>query len=68
MYVHTHTYEHTFKLLTSSKGQSKLCQYKKSVAVSEVYGKRKGKGRMLQDKTQAVRRITECLCYDLFHI
>jgi len=51
---------HSNSVITSSKGQNKLCHYKKSVAVSEVYGKGKGKGRMLQDKTQAVRCITEC--------
>lgn len=47
-------------VITSSKGQNKLCHYKKSVTVSEVYGKGKGKGRILQDKTQAFRHITKC--------
>jgi len=53
---------HSNSVITSSKGQNKLCHHKKSVAVSEVYGKGKGKGegRIFQDKTQTIKHITQC--------
>ena len=43
-------------VIISSKGPKKLCRYKRSVVLSEVYGKSEGK--IFQDTVQACRYIS----------
>ena len=43
-------------VIIPSKGPNKPCRYKRSVVVSELFGKSAGK--ILQDKTQACRYVS----------